>query len=124
MVGIDIVLVSRVKDKINMKGFYNKILTESEQNYIQNHKKTSLDIEARSVSGFFAAKEAILKAFGVGITNGYGFLDINIDHVKCGAPVVKLSEKLNMLLKLKGKTNVSVSISHDGDYATAIAILN
>ena len=28
MVGIDIVLVSRVKDKINKKGFYNKILTE------------------------------------------------------------------------------------------------
>ena len=124
MVGIDIVLVSRVREKLNKKSFYNKILTEVEQGYIQTNKKANIDVEARSVSGFFAAKEAILKAFGVGITNGYGFLDITIDHDKFGSPVVVLSEKLNMLLKLKGKTSVNVSISHDGDYATAIAILN
>ena len=123
MIGIDIILTSRLEDKVGNSRFYNKILNLVEKNYILTKKRANKEVELKSLAGFFAAKEAILKAFGVGITNGYGFLDITIDHDKFGAPVVILSEKLNKLLKLKGKTGIAVSISHDGEYATAIAFL-
>jgi len=123
MVGIDIVFIPRIKEKINNERFYNKILNDIEIGYISKNKKANKNVELDSIAGFFAAKEAVLKAFGVGITNGYGFLDVIIDHDEFGAPVVKLSDKLNKFMKLKGRKKVNLSISHDGDYATAIAIL-
>ena len=122
MVGVDIVLISRVYKILNKGRFYNRILNEIEQEYISTKKSANKVVEADSVAGFFAAKEAILKAFGVGITNGYGFKDITIDHDEFGAPVVILSEKLNKLLKEKNKSKVNVSISHDEDYAIAMAV--
>ena len=123
MVGIDIVLISRLSDKVGNSGFYDKLLNTVEKNYILTQKSANKTGELKSLAGFFAAKEAILKALGVGITNGYGFLDVIIDHDLFGAPVVMLSEKLEKLLKTKKKTRVDISISHDGDYATAIAFL-
>jgi len=35
-----------------------------------------------------------------------------------------LSSKLSEVLKSKNKTSVEVSISHDGEYSTSIAVLN
>ena len=124
MVGIDIVFVPRIKEQLNKEKFCDKILNSVEKEYVITKKNANEDVKAKSVAGFFAAKEAILKAFQVGITNGYGFLDITINHDEFGAPITMLSDKLNNLLKLKGYKNIHVSISHDGDYATAIAILN
>ena len=123
MVGIDLVLVSRIEKEIENDKFIDKILNGLEKEYILKNKKSSIKVEAQSVAGFFAVKEAVLKAFGVGITNGYGFKDITIDHDKSGAPIVLLSDKLKDLLNKKSKSVVEVSISHDGDYATAVAIL-
>ena len=123
MIGIDIVKVARVEESLKNTKFHDKILNSIEKDYVLKYKQASKVIEANSVAGFYAAKEAILKAFGVGITNGYGFLDITINHDEFGAPVVILSEKLNALLNEKKKKRVSVSISHDGEYATAIAML-
>jgi len=124
MVGIDIVFVPRIKEKLDNEKFFDKILTSVEKKYILLKKSANKDVEAKSLAGFFAVKEAVLKAFGVGITNGYGFQDITIDHNEFGAPIVLLSEKLQNLLKEKHKNEINVSISHDGEYATAIAIIN
>lgn len=124
MVGIDLVLVSRLNDKVGNIAFYNKILNKIEIEYLKTKRSANQDVEAKSLAGFFAAKEAILKAFGVGITNGYGFKDITIDHDKFGAPIVILSDKLSVLMQNTPKTKINISISHDGDYATAIAILS
>ena len=124
MIGIDLVLVSRIQNLIENDRFCEKILNEVELSYINENKKANKTVQAQSIAGFFAAKEAILKAFGVGITNGFGFKDITIDHDAYGAPIVLLSEKLKIALKEKAKKSVNVSISHDGEYATAIAVLN
>ena len=124
MVGIDIVLVSRVLDVLEHKKFYDKVLNSKEQEYILTKKQASKMVEAKSIAGLYAAKEAVLKAFGVGITNGYGLKDVTIDHDELGKPIVLLSESLISLLNSMGKKSVNLSISHDGDYATAIAILS
>ena len=128
MVGIDIVKISRIAEKTDNEKFCKRILNEVEYNYAFSKSKIitrfGFDSVAMSVAGLFASKEAVLKALGVGMTNGYGFKDITIDHDSLGAPFVKLSSKLQKVLEKLGKKQISVSIAHDGEYATAIAILN
>jgi len=127
MVGIDIVKISRIDEAMQNSRFINKILTDKEIEYAFSKSKEITKFGFSSVSmtvaGFFAAKEAVLKALGVGMTSGYGFKEIAISHTKKGAPVVMLSEKLEKVLKEKSKNIINVSIAHDGEYATAIALL-
>lgn len=127
MIGIDIVKILRINEAMKNERFCDKILTEVEKKYAFSKSKIvtkyGFDSVAMTVAGLFACKEAILKALGVGMTSGYGFKDIEIDHDKKGAPIVKLEEKLYGVLKEKNKSSIYVSIAHDGEYATAIAQL-
>lgn len=122
MVGCDLCLAKRIEKAMKDKNFLRTFLCEQEINYVM--AKTELnDARAMTAAGLFSAKEAVLKAFKVGITHGYGLKDVEIYHDELGAPVVKLSEKLNALLTTLKKSKVEVSISHDGDYAFAVAII-
>ena len=127
MVGIDIVKIIRISNAMKNSKFCDKILTEKEKEYAFSKSKIvteyGFDSVAMTVSGLFASKEAVLKALGVGMTSGYGFKDIEIDHDPKGAPVVLLSKKLMPVLKSKEKTQIYISIAHDGEYATAVAQL-
>jgi holo-[acyl-carrier protein] synthase len=75
--------------------------------------------KAETLAGFFCAKEAVAKAFGTGI-RGFRLTDIEITHDKLGAPIIVLH---NEAKKLADGKKVNVSISHDKDYAVAIAIM-
>lgn len=128
MVGIDIVKISRIAEKVENEKFLNRILNEEEISYALSKSplqtKFGFNSIAMTVAGLFASKEAVLKALGVGMTNGYAFKDITISHTKMGAPVVNLSDGLTKVLQNLEKQTISVSIAHDGEYATAIAIIN
>ena len=128
MVGIDIVKISRIAEAMEKERFCDKILNKVEQDYSNGKSKIvtkfGFNSIAMTVAGLFAAKEAVLKAIGVGMSGGYGFKDITIDHNKKGAPVVILSEKLQKYVDKENVLNggkLVVSIAHDGEYATAIA---
>lgn len=128
MVGIDIVKISRIAEKIENEKFLKRVLNDEEIAYALSKSpiitKFGFNSIAMTVAGLFASKEAVLKALGVGMTNGYAFKDITISHTKMGAPVVSLSDKLKKVLGKLNKEAINVSIAHDGEYATAIAILN
>lgn len=129
MIGIDIIEVKRMKKALKSNPrIVDRFLTDNEKAYVELKSKNSADkkypANLYSICGIFAAKEAILKAFGVGITSGYGFLDIEISHNKFGAPLVKLSKKLQQLSKTNKYGEVVVSISHDGEYSIAEAFIN
>ncbi len=65
-------------------------------------------------------KEAIFKAFGVGVFKYPGNeIEIKAD----GPPEASFYGDLADLSKRIGVENVSISISYDGDYAVGIAIL-
>lgn len=113
MIGCDIVLISRI-EKIHARykdKFLNKILLPSEQKLIKN---------PATLAGFFAAKEAVSKALGVGISQDCGFLDIEIYKDSKNAPKLKLSPLLKEHFKIKTS---SLSIAHDGGFAIAVAAL-
>ena len=72
----------------------------------------------KTASGFWAAKEAFSKALGVGIGSKCNFHDISIYKTPSGAPRLKLSKKLVDDFSI---TDTSISITHDGEYAIAVA---
>ena len=73
-----------------------------------------------TAAGFWAAKEAIAKALKTGIGSGLSFHDITIYKEKSGAPNFMLSSKITEKHQI---TDTSLSISHDGEYAVAVAVI-
>ena len=108
-VGIDIVSIKRIektlkKYKIN---FLKKVLTNNEINQLNNILNFNRKVE--KLAGIYAAKEAIVKCL-----NGKIFLkDIEILYNDNGAPYCKANNY-----------NFFISISHEKEYAIAIAILH
>lgn len=112
MIGIDLVSVSRISHAIDRHGdrFLLRFLNENELPLAKN---------ARSTAGLWAVKEAVSKALGCGIGETLSFYDILIDKEPSGRPAVSLSGKAAALF---GVNSLSVSITHDGEYAVAVAI--
>ena len=118
--GIDIIEVARVRGAHEKFGerFVNKILLPPELAYCVSHKNSAPHLAAR-----FAAKEAVSKAFGVGIGAALGWLDIEVCRRESGEPYVTLHGKGRTLLEERHARIVHLSLSHTEIYATAVAIL-
>ena len=115
--GIDTVKVSRIEMLFDRGYNLSRIYSASELEYI-NTKKNSHKYQ--SAAGIFCAKEAFLKALGVGL-EGYPLNEIQVDRDEKGKPFFELAgdtlENTN-----KKKLIFHLSITHDGDYAMAMAI--
>ncbi|OHE07441.1 MAG: holo-ACP synthase [Sulfurimonas sp. RIFOXYD12_FULL_33_39] len=113
MIGIDLVKISRMNRFIERFGekALLRFLSKEEVALVKNHK---------TASGFWAAKEACSKALGVGIGFECSFHDITIYKTQNGAPKLKLPEKL---LKKFNISDISLSITHDGEYAIAVVAI-
>ena len=73
-IGIDMIEVDRVNEKIDRtKGFKEKIFSEGEILFCESRKNKTQSYAAR-----FAAKEAFLKATGLGLTLGYTLSEIEV----------------------------------------------
>lgn len=119
MVGIDLVQISRVEKLLEKKNFLTKVFTKIENDYFI---KKNMSIQ--TIAGIFAVKEAVSKAFGVGIGKDLGFKDIEVYHDEKNCPKINVSnEKIHQLMSSRGYNNISISISHDGGMAVAIAFL-
>lgn len=119
-IGIDIIEVTRVRSAYERFGerFTKRILLEEEIAYCLAHKDPAPYLTAR-----FAAKEAVSKAFGTGIGAQLGWHDIQVGRDTTGRPYIILhGEGLGLFQHLHA-TQISLSLSHTGSHATAIAIL-
>ena len=119
-VGIDIIEVARIASSYEKFGerFVSRILHADEIAYCLSHKNPAPFIAAR-----FAAKEAISKAFGTGISAELGWQDMEIFKKESGEPFVVLHGKGRELLAARGAKIMHVSLSHTEHYAAATAIL-
>ena len=115
--GIDIVKISRIKNILdkNIESFCRKIFTEKELEYVENKNKNP-----RTISGLFACKEAVSKLLGTGIGT-IGWKDIEILHTNKDKPYVSSNPIINSQLNLLNLNSIEVSISHEDEYAIAIA---
>lgn len=122
-IGIDLIEVGRIKKAIERFGkmFLTKVFTEAEIKYCQAHSKA----EYQHFAGRFAAKEAILKALGIGWPS-VSFKDIEIipDPLSGGAPEVVLHGNLLALAHRLEISSICLSISHTKEYALAQSVCN
>lgn len=119
-IGTDIVEVARIAKAIadGTSGFLERVFTEQERAAIN-----IAEPDYQRASGFWAAKESIVKAAGYGFRKGIRFHDIAIVHDEYGAPQFILSGKMKTILEEQGVKNISLSISHCRTYAIAATII-
>ena len=118
--GIDLVEVARIAASYEKYGevFVNRVLLPDELAYCLAHKNPAPYLAVR-----FAAKEAVVKAFGTGIGAEIGWQDIEIRRRESGAPYVVLHGKSRELFTARGAQQLHISLTHTENYAAATAIL-
>lgn len=118
--GVDIVEVFRMRDAITKWGdnFLSKIFTPREIKYSVSRRFSYQHFAAR-----FAAKEAVVKAFGEPRKSPIKWTDIEVLNDKEGKPVIEFHDDALKLKKNKKVDDIIVSMSHSKNYAIANVIL-
>lgn len=112
MIGLDLVRVDRIarfREKYGEAGL-SRFLNPDEI------ARTKSD---QSLAGLWAAKEAVSKALGCGIGGKLSFHDITIAKNEAGAPEAVLSNKA---ATLHGVKKLAISITHEKEFAAAVAL--
>ncbi len=113
-VGIDIIKVDRIRRAIEKHGrrFARRVLTDHEDAYVRDRPE--------NFAGRWAAKEAVSKVLGLGV-RGVGWREIEIIRLPTGAPMCRLHERALRRANQLGMERIAVSISHERDFAVAVA---
>jgi len=112
--GIDIIKVERIRAALDRFGprFAKRVLTDAERRYVRDRPET--------MAGRWAAKEAVSKVLGLGV-RGIGWRDIEIERLPTGQPAVHLHGRAAARAEQLEMGRIAVSITHESDYAVAIA---
>lgn len=119
-IGVDIVDVARVHGLLERyrDRFSQRVFTEAENRYANSSVKS-----AERLAGRFAVKEAVLKAFGTGKSQGILWRDVETVRGPKGKPKVNLYGNAYKCLELLKADRIHVSISHDGGKAVAFVVI-
>ena len=118
--GVDTISISRMKDAVETggKAFLDKTFTVQEQQQAETH---SNPIAYFAMT--FAGKEAIFKTFSIDWETGVQLTEISVTRGTSGEPVPVLTGRFAELASQRGVSKTLLSLSYDGDYAVAVAIL-
>jgi len=119
-IGVDVVQISRIDSLLKRWGdrFLRRIFTKREIQYCLLRKDPSPHLAVR-----FAAKEAFLKALGVGYSKGVRWKEIEVMRNSSGRPEIQLHNHTRTLCRRHGITRTHLSMSHDGAYGFVQVIL-
>ena len=110
-IGIDLCEIARMQQLLDEGHSLRRMFTEEEQAYIRGKGASA----AQTAAGMFAAKEAVLKALGTGLT--IPMTDVVITHTPLGQPLAALQGKAT---DMGGQ--VTISITHEGGMAAGMAV--
>ncbi|MEI8176624.1 MAG: holo-ACP synthase [Candidatus Omnitrophota bacterium] len=118
--GVDIVETARIRRAaIKWKDrFLRRVFTDNELRYARTKKFVYEHLAAR-----FAAKEAVLKAFGDSSIATMEWKEIEIVNNDDGKPIVRLDGAAKRTMVKRNIKEIMVSLSHSKNYAVANAIL-
>ncbi len=112
-IGIDLVDISRIERALERRPrLAGRLFTEGELDYAAARRRPARHLAAR-----FAAKEAVVKALGL----GPGTAMREIEVVGGSPPQVRLHDEAARFAEERG-LEVKVSLSHEREMATAVAI--
>jgi holo-[acyl-carrier protein] synthase len=119
-VGTDLIEIARIEESIVRFGdrFLARIFTPGEIAYCRRKKNAAESFAAR-----FAAKEAGAKALGTGISQGVGWLELEVIREPGGKPTLALRGRAAARAGTLGIKHISLSLTHSRDTALAVVIL-
>ena len=119
-IGIDLVKIKRIDDAHRRWGerFHNKAFTAGEIQYCLKKRNPASSFAAR-----FAAKEALVKALGVGLRRGVHLRDAEVQRGALGKPILKLYGRAREICAQEGITGIFLSLTHDQDFSSAVVVL-
>ena len=116
-IGMDLCEISRMEKLLSDGRFLARFFSAEEQAYIQSKGKSA----AQSMAGIYAAKEALTKALGTGITSGE-LADICVLHDEHGAPYYDLRGSYAEKAKERRINTIFLSITHEAGMAAAMCV--
>jgi holo-[acyl-carrier protein] synthase len=116
--GVDVVGVERLRRLVEGDEERQRTLfTARELEYCHGKRRKYEHMAAR-----FAAKEAVLKAFGTGISQRMRWTEVEVVNDRLGRPTVRLEGAVASFAERHGLRDLDVSLSHVEDLAVAHAI--
>ncbi len=116
-IGIDLVDVDRFRTSIKRTPtMIARMFTEDERAYAEAANDPTERYAVR-----FAAKEAVMKAMGVGL-GAFGFHDVSVRRAESGAPSLEVSGPAAELAVERGIGMWQVSLTHTASSAGAFVV--
>lgn len=118
--GIDLVENHRIAAMLESHGdrFLTRVFTPAEREFALRHERRR--VERLAVR--FAAKEAVVKALGTGMTRGIAWTDVEVVVQITGQPTVALHGRAAEIAAERGVSAWSLSLTHTGAMSAASAI--
>ena len=117
-VGLDAVGVERLRRLVEDDAHRQETLfTPTELAYCRGKRRCYEHMAAR-----FAVKEAVLKAFGTGISQRMRWTDVEVVNERSGRPSVRLDGAVATFAEQHGLLDLDVSLSHTEGLALAQAL--
>ncbi len=118
--GVDMVYIPRMQRLADSsENALKRIFTPQELSYCTRSDGT---YHFDRLAARFAAREAVLKAIGTGFATGLGVSDISVAKGDRGEPIAVLSAGAEELFRQMGGAEISISLTHENEYACAFAI--
>jgi holo-[acyl-carrier protein] synthase len=119
-IGVDLAQIGRMRQIVEKwdERFLRRVFTEEELAYCRRRRDPIPHLAAR-----FAAKEATLKALGTGLSMGVSWREMEVRRERGQAPTMVLTGRCRDIATAKGGAGVLLSLTHEGDYALAQAML-
>jgi holo-[acyl-carrier protein] synthase len=118
--GVDLIELGRIGQAVSRHGerFLTRIYTPDE---LARYRHRLPELAAR-----FAAKEAVAKALGVGVSHisplGIGWQEVEVLPDPLGKPLVRLSGRAWQLADEQELRQWAISLSHSHEYAIAFVV--
>ncbi|MDR2526500.1 MAG: holo-ACP synthase [Rickettsiales bacterium] len=122
-IGLDLLNINRIEKVYNMFSdkFADRILSEYEMNEYKKIKNN----HSKFIAKRFCVKESFTKALGLGIGRGVNLKDITYMKDELGKPFISLGQTAAdfLLKRYNSKINIYVTLTDDGDYMSALSII-
>lgn len=116
-IGVDLVDVERMRTVLaRTPGLLSRLFTDGERAYAESSRDPATRYAVR-----FAAKEAVMKALGVGL-GAFDWHDVEVTRDPTGAPRLIVTGRAAELAARAGVRDWKLTLSHTNHTAEAIAV--
>jgi holo-[acyl-carrier protein] synthase len=119
--GVDLAEIDRLAralDRSHGSRFLRRVFTDGEQRYCEGRGRSRVE----SYAARFAAKEAVMKALGVGWGRHASWREIEVVRARGEGPRIVLCGRALETARRRGIERLSLALSHAGGMAIAFVV--